>query len=205
MRSIKANNPVLRYAGVVAARYLCLPAVIENVLIGLNHTGLDQFEIAERLGVVIPEEGSIPHITNYARSSDSFRLGVSPDSEVLNYFFAEHGIPLCCGYHHHTLYEDWMFEAFVVKAHGKGEPVIFCFDYSLFSGQQGRRFGHSVQLLELQEEYGRVTMSVYDPGPETHGVKTVTAQDMYHAIKRITGGWLHFTILSGEYPPLGRR
>lgn len=177
---------------VTASKYLCLPAVIETLLRLREYQIISQFEIANEIGIVLPDHCRPIELHNYSHSSSSMLWGLKPDPLTITNLLAKKSIPLICTYHHYSEFEDWSFEEAIQKAAAQEEDVIFCFDYRLLSRDLPGRLGHAALLLDYKGTGFRGFFSIFDPGPEKSGIKQVSAEDMFLNLKSINGGWLHF-------------
>lgn len=163
---------------VVAKPNWCVPAVLEMVLRHYGISDYTQYSIAEQLNIVPASDDIV-----------ATKWGAQIGNNTLNDFFGRNGIKLREDFHSIHLYMDEVFFADEIKTLlAKGITIVCGYSYTWLFGNREDSFGHVSIIVGISGDM----QSIYllDPGPKNAGYKSVSAQDLFYAIKaRNDGLW----------------
>lgn len=175
---------------VIAEQYLCFPAMLEMVIYNTTGKSISQYNIAERFGITVPFNYS-GALKNIIKSNDSSQYGTHIEEKDINAFLTETGIPLKCEYIEGKRINDIFFSERIEKFLSQDMTIICSYSYGYLYGVKGAiSLGHISQVLSIDNNE---TVQIYDPGPDRHGVKSVSSILLHDAIRYRNGGLYLFT------------
>ncbi len=168
---------------VTANNFLCVAAILENILINIGKKDLNQFQIAELIGLNIPASEKNNIITkNVTITKDENKCGMVFDDYGLNSFFKANNINLKEEYYPINTMEDWEFEQkLIFEISNKESFLIVGYNYSVLFKEQLAQYGHVSLVLGIDKHIPETL--IFDPGPKNVGTKIVNTYDLYSAIK----------------------
>lgn len=188
MTNVTGKNGKL-YINTIAENYLCVPAVMETIIRADNYTSINKYDIANYLGIVLPNGISYPQINNFTISNDSKELGVKLKQNTINDLFTHFGIALHENYESISLFDRDFFADSLADLLSKGMHIVCGFDYNFLYNLGDEYVGHVSIVLDSNPANDEVFL--LDPGPKGHGIKRVNALSLYSAINKAKDGlWL---------------
>lgn len=177
---------------IVAENYLCFPALLSMVIDDAIGIRISQFEIAEYLGIVVPQ-GYKEIINNQIESVSSLEFGTQINTEIVQNFLDKNNINLKIHYFKINEIRDMFFSDFIRRHLNNKEYLICSYSYGLlFENSCFYELGH-VSLITEVDVNGRIL--IYDPGPKDYGSKYVDDLHLYDAIQYRHGGVYTFSKL----------
>lgn len=175
-----------KYENLVADNYLCVPTVLEIILKSENVPNFDKYMIANYFGVVLPQQVVYSQISNYSHSEDSIHQGITLKRDSINNFFKKNNIPLkehfvWIKYIDRDFFSDFIYENLI-----SGKHIICGYEYNTLYKKTGKYAGH-VSIITTADP-NKDVLCLLDPGPNSPGLKTISAQDLYYAILRAKDG-----------------
>jgi hypothetical protein len=177
----------------IAKRYLCFAACLQIAAKDGFGLEIDQVEIADRLGVVLPEGFDASELVNCGLSnirfaSDVGSWGITPRIKEINNLLKLHGA-LECRFESISLFQDWEFEDRLIALNRSGHRPIVGFDYhSLWGGSAPRNQGHCALVQHIGTQERSFMVEMYDPGPDQAGFRTVDSESLYRSCRKKHGG-----------------
>lgn len=169
---------------IVAENYLCFLSLLEMIIKDATAFNINQYDIAEELGIVVPYNYNIK-ISNIKYSNIDNDYGVNLSEEILQRFFTKKGIGLRTKYVDGLRINELEFDSELDKYIKEGKYVIFAFSYGfLYNLNNSITLGHAVLLEKVLDDN---TIEIYDPGPDGSGHKKISILKMCYAM-RIKGG-----------------
>lgn len=173
----------------ISQPYLCVATLVAIIVNNETSLKVRQEDIAEYFGVNVPMD-YVGSIINSFKTNDVNKLGIVLSEEGLNPFFKSHNFLLVERYRPISLYTDWMFEDILMKAKKDNCYLICGYDYGMLYNGKPNGVGHVSIILDI-EAAGRSKVSIYDPGPDNPGIKTIDTEDLYYAIHTKKNGlWI---------------
>lgn len=163
---------------IVAQPNWCVPAVLEMVLRHYGILDYTQFSIAEQLNIVPASDDIV-----------STKWGAQISDNTLNDFFVNNCIKLQEKFRSIHLYMDEDFFADEIKLLLAKDITIVCgYSYTWLFGNREDSFGHVSIIVGVSDDLQNIYL--LDPGPKNAGYKSVSAHDLFYAIKaRNDGLW----------------
>ncbi len=163
------------YEQVIAKRNMCVPAVLQMVLKRFGIV-MDQTSISEQLGIVPDNDSNNPKI-----------WGTHIYDNTLNDFFQNNSICLRENYIPINHFMDSVFLLDKLNELLPKETAIICgYNYSWLFGDKEDVFQHVSIIIDVNEDKNEVVL--LDPGPKDYGVKSVSADKLYDAIREAHDG-----------------
>ena len=168
---------------VVADNYLCVLALLE-MIIKEKGIPISQYDLAEITGVVVPDGYSLS-IKNIRYSANQNDYGVCISPQILYQLFSQLGLILDVSYIDALRINELELDIILKQFISQGKYVMLAFSYGvLYNKMSYRTLGH-VALLE--QVINDDLIQIYDPGPDSPGIKNVRLSTMYDAM-RYKGG-----------------
>ena len=125
----------------VAEQFCCVAALLETVIRQLGRGDLGQRQIAESLGVWVPEDyaGPLQHVH---RTPDQGKWGIRIRDDDLNRFFGRSGIPLRESFMAVSTIPEYELLSLLERELKAGCHIICGYDYDVLHGRQSVGVGH---------------------------------------------------------------
>lgn len=175
---------------VIAENYLCFPALLEMIIGDALKININQYEIAEHFGIIVPY-GYKKIINNQKESSSPFDFGIKIDLNQIQKFFSLNNVLLNVEYYDINRIQDVYFSNFL-KKHLKQKKYIICtYSYGFLNSKEyANELGHASLITDVNENDN---ITIYDPGPDNYGYKIVNEWLLYDAIRYKHGGIFIFS------------
>lgn len=188
MNSIVGLNKKI-YINTLAENYLCVPAVLETIIKSESINGINKYDLANFLGVVLPSGLKYPQITNFSYDESTQNLGVKLTYNSINNLFDFYGIPLVEHYVKINIIDKDFFVDYLNDVLLSGKHIVCGFEYHSLYKQIGDYSGHVSIIFNVDEN--SETVYLLDPGPRGAGIKAVKTYDLYQAISKAQDGlWI---------------
>ena len=170
---------------VIADNYLCLFALLEMIL-KQNNVNISQYELAEKAGITVPD-GYKTEIKNVKYSSIQNDYGVAISTSLLQEIFDDVSVDIHVSYLDGLHTDEVGLTSVLRKRLAEGQYVILTFSYGvLYNKEQYADLGHASLLKKVLDEDW---IQIYDPGPDSPGIKDVRISDMYEAMRKKGGAY----------------
>lgn len=168
---------------IIADNYLCFLALLEMILRAKGII-ISQYDLAEKYGVTVPI-GYVTNIKNVKYSAVQDDLGVIITPKSLQQFLNDLNCDMEVSFLS-ALHTNEFELGSILRLHlAKGKFVIFAFSYGvLYSNESYYDLGHVSLLHEIVNDD---LLQIYDPGPDSPGIKNAKISDMYDAMRKKGG------------------
>lgn len=177
------------YENIIAEQYLCVPTCLSVIIKAMCDTNISQYTIANYFGVNIPFGETVPGVSNLIKTEDSSKFGVEIKNNEVNSLFDFFNLPLFERYQSaFNIYpEDFPF--LVKKILSQSNSIICGFNYSYLYDYEESKIGHVSIITNVSDDM--TTIELLDPGPNDFGLKCVSADKLYNAIRmKHNGLWI---------------
>jgi hypothetical protein len=199
----EAGEPTQRSNRVISRPYLCFAACCQIVLQEIAGLDVDQIEMANRLGIVLPTDRDCSDlteagVTNIRFDADPALWGIAPAPADVSAALRRGSEFLECRFEDISQFQDWELGERLSMLTEAGQFPIVGFDYSALFGGEGQPItGHCVVVYDRYELNGRLSFRIYDPGPKEAGFRVVDSESLYFTCRKKHGGiWLNPARLS---------
>lgn len=175
-----------KYENIVSDRYCCVGAALEAVLKSHGYCTVDQYDIVNEFGLVVPIDAHVSkNINNKHYSQCPSEWGVKLKKDSINDLFIKYKVGLYEEYLSIFAINDYQVESLLRDKIIKSD-IIFGFDYGqLHKCEKSRGVGHVGIILEVENNI----VYYLDPGPEGFGIRSANVDDLYMAIKSKSDGF----------------
>ena len=170
-------------------KFLCVATILQLILEAEGYTNVSRYAIAEYFGVNVPLGYKIETVGNIKEEEDIDKLGIIIKDNQINNCFHYFNIKLKETYHSiHTIGE--MAFTLFLETNLHDNYLVCGFDYGkLYNIPEAYNLGHVSLICNYTPNDDLVTL--FDPGPNEVGYKTVKADDLYRSIcGKNDGVWL---------------
>jgi len=177
-----------KYEIIVSDRYCCVGAALEAVLKSHGYCAIDQYDIVNEFGLVVPIDAQVSKkIKNKHHSKHPIEWGVKLKKDSINDLFVKYKVGLYEEYLSIFTINDYQVVGLLRDKIIKSD-IIFGFDYGqLHKCEESKGVGHVGIILEVENNI----VYYLDPGPEGSGIRNANVDDLYTAIKSKSDGfWL---------------
>jgi hypothetical protein len=150
---------------------------------------ISQYDIANYLGVNIPDGETIPFVFNIKKTDQNSNIGVIVTGNEINDLFEHFDIPLKETYKSaYRIYPD-DFGLLVKKELLQNKSIICGFSYGYLYDKNNFDIGHVSIITNISDDYS--SMFLLDPGPDDCGLKEVETNKLFSAIRlKRNGIWV---------------
>lgn len=171
---------------IVAENYLCFAASLEMVLHDRWNLEVTQYEIAESLGVFVPQDFELA-VKNKFICNDVRELGIHLDASQVNLLFKKYKLNVQTEYIPACRINEALFEDTVLSYLKHDINIICAYSYGfLYNIKKLYNVGHTSLICDVT----KLGIKIYDPGPAKSGFKEVDEFLLYDAIRAHEGGIL---------------
>ena len=170
------NTSAYNYEPVKSDNYYCLAALLETVF-KTKGLQIDQKEIGNKLGIVLPSSD---------KNIDESKLGISIDEFKFNNFFKSSSLNYKATYIPANTIFDGELDEILDNYLKQNSHVIIAYNYDQLYGNIRSQIGHVSLVKEVK--FGKVLL--LDPGPKTFGEFSFDLDDVFEAMRFRNGGIL---------------
>ena len=160
----------------ISKQYLCFAACLQIAAKETANVELDQVDIANQLGVVLPagfdsselvEQG----VTKFRFDSDPELWGIEPIAADVDTLLKTANVGLTCRFEHISTFQDWEFEDRLSALTESGHYPVVGFEYnSLFDESAPENPGHCAVVYGVRKMDRQSVVEIYDPGSKASRV-----------------------------------
>lgn len=140
--------------------------------------------ICDYFGVNVPPEYCGP-IKNIRKTNEKAVHGIVVKPEMLPEFFKHFSLPFSEQYHHISGFNSYDIPEFLAERLNAGAHIFAGYDYGYLRSGVRNEIGH----VSIITACSGTNIEFYDPGPQDPGLKTVSEDDLYGAIRSKSDGF----------------
>lgn len=172
------------YELIISEDFLCVATVLEIILKAEGFSSISRFQIASWFGLCLPDGFELKYDfleKGIFYSKDANQWGIRIKNDSLNEFFSANNLPFQEKYFPINQIADFSFLDDLRNVFANSRHTIVGFDYGkLFREERNLKIGHVGIVTQVVDEENCLLL---DPGPRNPGLKKVSLEDLFDAIR----------------------